>query len=83
MFKPEEKVLVKRALQRVWNAIASDVAGYVEDNEEAVRMAIDCDRLLRYGGPDGSFAHELVGRAALANGYQALVDELTDMVPLL
>lgn len=58
---------VRAAVNKAWQQIAWDVMELCEDNEQAVEMCIDADRLLLNG--EDQVAHAAVKMAVQQNGY--------------
>jgi hypothetical protein len=64
-------------MQHVWQAIAEE--GIEADNEEAIEMALDANRLTTYGYPD---AEKLVDQAVRFHGWSTVAAFLAKQVQL-
>jgi hypothetical protein len=58
---------VRATVRETWQQIGHDVIDQCEDNEQAMEMCLDADRLLLNGGDPVS--HAAVKMAVRANGY--------------
>lgn len=67
-------------VNKVWNAIASDSAEFCDDNESAVEMCIDANRLAIYGSEKSE--SELRDHIA-AHNYRMVLRELCKVVTLI
>lgn len=72
---------VKGPIVTTWQCIAHDVYELCEDNEEAMEMCIDADRLLLNG--ENPTAHALVRDTIRANGYRETLAFLAAHIQLL
>ena len=76
--KTTDTELVRRAIYDVWNTIAYDVNAC--DNEEAVELCIDANRLAHYGHPE---AEQEVDELCRRLGYPDALRWLAARVHLL
>lgn len=76
-----------RAVNATWQAIASDVlqacaeCGDEPDNEGAVEMCIDADRIVMYGGEEGQAAQNEFRARSAQIGYTPALKELAAQLP--
>ena len=72
---------VKRAVQVTWQQIGHDAEEHCEDNEQAMEMCLDADRLLLNGNDPVS--HAAVKMAMQANGYGKTLKFLAEHIQVL
>lgn len=77
--KPEFSKLFIRDLDAVWNAIAESASGFCDDNESAIEMCIDANRLQTFGSTESE--NELKKLIA-DHGFKAVIRELSKTVIL-
>ena len=80
IMRPKFSVQFLNDVNKVWEAIASDAAEFCEDNESAVEMCIDANRLSMYGCEASEI--ELRGYIATHN-YRVVLRELCKQVSLI
>ena len=74
--------VVKTPILQCWNAIAPDVYDFCEDdNEIAIEMCIDADRLVLV--VDEPEAYQAVKDLIKENGYQSVLSFLSKNIQLL
>lgn len=72
---------LRPAIQASWNYIASDVYDLCSDEEEAIEMAIDADRLTTCA--EDADAQQLVRDLCAQHGYSATLKFLATHIKLL
>ena len=74
VFVPQFSEQLVKDVQTVWQAIAADAAEFCEDNESAIEMCIDANRL-------AIFANEMsdveIKRLSKEFGYQTVLRQLS------
>lgn len=80
IMRPKFSVQFLNDINKVWNAIASDSAEFCDDNELAVEMCIDANRLAIYGSEKSE--SELRDHIA-AHNYSMVLRELCKVVTLI
>lgn len=80
IMRPKFSVQFLNDVNKVWGAIAPDAAEFCEDNESAVEMCIDANRLSMYGSEASEI--ELRGYIA-AHNYRIVLRELCKQVSLI
>lgn len=80
IMRPKFSVQFLNDVNKVWNTITSDSAEFCEDNESAVEMCIDANRLSMYGCEASEI--ELRGYIA-AHNYRMVLRELCKVVTLI
>ncbi len=78
---------IKPAILNVWNQICSDMMALVTDpgeieNDGAIEMCVDADRLRTMGGADGAAADDLLSETHAEHGWDAVIEALTDSIEL-
>jgi len=86
IFSPAELLAMKTGIWEVWNAIAPDCEGLFDnhDNEAAIEMCVDCDRLVTFArNPDaGKIRQEIFHRVYMANKSSDVYKELSKAIQL-
>jgi hypothetical protein len=72
---------LKRPIHTTWQAIGPDAIEMCEDNEQAMEMCLDADRLLTYG--DDEAAHKVYKLEVAQSGYMPLLKYLSANIQLL
>jgi hypothetical protein len=79
--------MIKPAILNVWDQIGSDVMALVEDpgeieNDGAIEMCVDADRLRTMGGADGAAADDMLTDAHAEHGWDDVIKALTETINL-
>jgi len=72
---------LKRPIRTTWQAIGPDAMEMCEDNEQAMEMCLDADRLLTYG--DDEAAHKVYKLEIAQSGWTATLKYLSANIQLL
>ena len=77
-------ILLKPTILRVWDQIGSDVMALGQiDNQSAIEMCVDSDRLRTYGGDDGAAHDALIEAANVEHGWDDVIFALTESIDLI
>lgn len=79
--------MIKPAILNVWDQIGEDVMALVTDpgeieNDGAIEMCVDADRLRTMGGADGAAADDLLTEAHGEHGWDDVIEALTNVIDL-
>jgi hypothetical protein len=82
---PEQEKLLSRAIWHTWGQIAPDAMEAIDDgdNECAIELCIDADRLTFHDGGDGKAADELIDELIKKHSYAAVLKTLSKRIALL
>ena len=74
MFVPKFSDQLIKDVQIVWQAIASDAAEFCEDNESAIEMCIDANRLATFANKSSD---DEIQQLCKEFGYQTVLRQLS------
>jgi len=77
--KPLFSERLLRDVNKVWNAIAESASGFCEDNESAVEMCIDANRLSTFASAE---SEQELTNLVTKFGYKSVLTHLTKQVSL-
>ena len=72
---------LSHAIFLAYSAIGFDIEP--EDNEEAIELSIDADRLITFGGPEGEDAQTELRNLIVAHGYPSVLTALANEIQLM